>query len=202
MGVFGQTLNKITKDKLYGISKKLYSEKDGLEKYLSRKTCELFDLQDKIILYDLTNTYFESRMANSKKAKFGRSKEKRSDCKLLVLALVVNKDEASEAHLHLGLLAYWLVNTVRHRLKQQGIHSEWREIVRVMNTQKVVTTCVENDKNQIVRIRRCSEPKEKVMLIYQALSYRQAPFVRKKSVVPKSENLKNNTTESVRIMSG
>jgi transposase len=448
----GYPVKKITKDKLYCMSKKLYSEKDGLERYLSRKTNELFDLQDKIILYDLTNTYFEGRMANSKKAKFGRSKEKRSDCKLLVLALVVNvegfikystifegniadcqtlgsiienlrlntsltekkavvvmdagiatkenlellkskgydyvcvsrsnltkykvlnvnpvivkdnrgreitlreievekgdseyylkiesplkalkesamqdkfcqrfdegmrgieaslhkkggvkdygkvcerigrlkakypsanrlysieikkdmkeictavtwqlqpavvvekkeeqgvyfvktslkktenheelvwviynsirniessfrclktdldlrpvyhkKDETSEAHLHLGLLAYWLVNTVRHKLKQQGIHSEWREIVRVMNTQKVITTSVDNDKNQAVRIRRCSEPKEKVGLIYQALGYRQAPFVRKKSVVPKSENLENKTTESVRVMSG
>ena len=86
----GYPVKKITKDKLYGISKKLYLEKDGLENYLSRKTSELFDLQDKIILYDLTNTYFEGRMANSKIAKFGRSKEKRSDCKLLVLALVVN----------------------------------------------------------------------------------------------------------------
>ena len=60
------------------------------KKYLSKKTNELFDLQDKIILYDLTNTYIEGRMANSRIAKFGRSKEKRSDCKLLVLALVVN----------------------------------------------------------------------------------------------------------------
>jgi hypothetical protein len=71
-----------------------------------------------------------------------------------------------------------------------------------MNTQKVVTTSVENDKNQIVRIRRCSEPKEKVCLIYQALGYRLAPFVRKKSVVPKSENLKNYATEFVSVRSG
>jgi transposase len=41
-------------------------------------------------LYDLTNTYFEGRKVNSKIAKFGRSKEKRSDCKLVVLAMVVN----------------------------------------------------------------------------------------------------------------
>jgi len=41
-------------------------------------------------LYDLTNTYFEGQKANSKLAKRGRSKEKRSDAKLVVLALVVN----------------------------------------------------------------------------------------------------------------
>ena len=76
---------KITKDQLYGISHKLYSVKDQLEQYLSRRTNELFDLEDKIILYDLTNTYFEGRMSSSKIAKFGRSKEKRNDARLVVL---------------------------------------------------------------------------------------------------------------------
>jgi len=35
-----------------------------------------FDIQDKIILYDLTNTYFEDRKQGSKLAKFGRINEK------------------------------------------------------------------------------------------------------------------------------
>jgi hypothetical protein len=96
-------------------------------------------------------------------------------------------DEACEAHLHLGLLAYWLVNTVRHKLKQHHIHSDWREIVRVMNTQKVVTTCVENDKKQRIRVRKGSEPADKVKLFYSALGYKPAPFIRKKSVVNKNE---------------
>ncbi|MDR3093796.1 MAG: hypothetical protein LBU62_04030 [Bacteroidales bacterium] len=52
--------------------------KDRIEQYLSVRTNELFDIEDKIILYDLTNTYFEGRMVHSKLAKFGRSKEKRS----------------------------------------------------------------------------------------------------------------------------
>ena len=88
--ITGYPINKITKDKLYGSALKLYGIKDKLEKYLSTKTNELFDLQDKIYLYDLTNTYFEGRKVDSKLANFGRSKEKRSDCKLVVLALVVN----------------------------------------------------------------------------------------------------------------
>jgi hypothetical protein len=86
----GCDVKKLTKDSLYQISKKLYKEKDSLEKYLSRTTNELFDLQDKIILYDLTNTYFEGEKRKSKLARFGRSKEKRYDCPLIVLALVVN----------------------------------------------------------------------------------------------------------------
>ena len=86
----GLSKQSITKDRLYGISHKLYSIKEQMEHYLSRKTNELFDLEDKIILYDLTNTYFEGEKRHSKKARHGRSKEKRSDCPLFVLALVVN----------------------------------------------------------------------------------------------------------------
>ena len=70
----GYDIDKITKDKLYGISQKLYQVKQGLEQHLSLRTNELFDIEDKIILYDLTNTYFEGRMSGSKLAKFGRSK--------------------------------------------------------------------------------------------------------------------------------
>lgn len=44
------------------------------------------------MLFDLTNFYFEGRKEASLKAKFGRSKEKRTDCKLLVLALAINTD--------------------------------------------------------------------------------------------------------------
>jgi len=446
----GYDIDAITKDRLYHISKKLYTEKDALEQHLSMRTNELFDIEDKIILYDLTNTYFEGRKLGSKIAKYGRSKEKRNDAKLVVLALVVNpegfikyssvlegniadsktlegminklriktsesakkalvvidagiateenlemikakgydylcvsrsslknyktearattlsvtdnrkqkidlcraksgrntdyylkvesqakqakessmneqfrtrfeaglqtianslarkggvkqedkvyerigrlkqkypsihryfdietavkeavatkrkkkgpqtveekkmivtfikwsikegidinsrsgvyflrtsleankeetvwqfyntireieatfrtlktdldlrpiyhkKDGSTMAHLHLGLLAYWVVNTIRHQLKRNDIHSGWREIVRTMNTQKVVTTLAQNIDDEVIMIRRCSEPNQQVRTLYDALKYKYAPFVKKKSVVHKSE---------------
>jgi len=446
----GYDINAITKDRLYHISKKLYSEKDALEQHLSVRTNELFDIEDKIILYDLTNTYFEGRKLDSKIAKFARSKEKRNDAKLVVLALVVNpegfikyssvlegniadsktlegminklriktsgsakkalvvidagiateenlemikakgydylcvsrsnlknyeteagattlsvtdnrkqkidlcrvksgrntdyylkvesqakqakessmneqfrtrfeaglqaiansltrkggvkqedkvyerigrlkqkypsihryfdietevkeavaskrkkkespsvhkkkmivtsikwsikegieinsrsgvyflrtsmeankeesvwqfyntireieatfrtlktdlalrpiyhkKDGSTMAHLHLGLLAYWVVNTIRHQLKKKDIHSGWREIVRTMNTQKAVTTLAQNIDDEVIMIRRCSEPNLQVRKLYDALKFKYAPFVKKKSVVHKSE---------------
>jgi hypothetical protein len=448
--ITGFDVEKVTKDQLYRISTKLYTEKEALEQYLSFRTNELFDIEDRIMLYDLTNTYFEGRKTGSALAKFGRSKEKRSDAKLVVLALVVNpegfikysailqgnmsdpatlesmienlrvktsgsakkalivmdagiatednlkmvkakgydylcvtrsslknykveadaatvtvtdnkkqkielcpvnsdkntdyylkvesqtkelkersmndqfrqrfedglqtiaesltkkggvkqadkvyerigrlkgkypsiqryfdievvvgqqpeskrkqkqekneteqkqiatainwaikkdvdinarsgiyflrtslegqsqemlwqfyntireieatfrilktdldlrpiyhkKDESTMAHLHLGLLAYWVVNTIRHQLKKENIHSNWSEIVRVMNTQKAVTTLAQNDKDEVIQIRRCTEPNQKVQKIYDALKYKYAPFVKKKSVVLKSE---------------
>ncbi len=86
----GFPVSQINKDCLYRMAKKLYNLHTELEHYFSKTTNELFDIEDKIILYDLTNTYFEGRMAGSKIAKHGRSKEKRSDCKLIVLAVVIN----------------------------------------------------------------------------------------------------------------
>ncbi|MGB4414641.1 MAG: IS1634 family transposase [Paludibacter sp.] len=88
--VTGYDMDKITKDRLYAIARKLYKHKDELEEHLSHTTNELFDIEDRIMLYDLTNTYFEGRKQTSGLAKFGRSKEKRSDAKLVVLALVIN----------------------------------------------------------------------------------------------------------------
>jgi len=458
-------IEKITKDKLYAIAKKLYTVKEALEQHLSTRTNELFDIQDKIILYDLTNTYFEGRKDKSNLAKYGRSKEKRSDAKLVVLALVINvegfikysaifegnmsdsktipeiitdlrkrtssfshkalvvldagiatdenlkliqaegydylcvsrsklkiytlkedsksievrdnknhkieltkvetdkntvfylkvesenkqlkersmnrnfkshfeeglqriqdslskksgikqeekvyerigrlkekypsisrhfdirveitdekkhtsktkkeeskevirrvvtnlewvvkkeeeinaesgiyflrtslkensentlwlfyntireieatfrvlktdldlrpiyhkNDESTMAHLHLGLLAYWVVNTVRYQLKNKQINSNWTEIVRTMNTQKAVTTVAENDKEEMILIRQCSEPTPKVTQIYDALKYKSQPFKRKKFVVHKNEFQKNEIIGNQYLASG
>ena len=88
--ITGYPMGKITKDKLYKSSLKLFSEKEKIENYLSVKTDQLFDIEDRICIFDLSNTYFEGRKIGSRIAKFGRSKEKRSDCKIVVLALVIN----------------------------------------------------------------------------------------------------------------
>ena len=94
------------------------------------------------------------------------------------------------AHLHLGLLAYWLVATIRYQLKQKEFRSDWREIVRVMNTQKCVTTCLVNIREEHISVRQCTEPSEQVKKIFDLLNYKYAPFIRKKSVVPPDEIFK------------
>ncbi|HPT53172.1 MAG TPA: hypothetical protein PK740_07810 [Bacteroidales bacterium] len=77
---------------LYKITDDLFSIKTEIEDYLCSKTDNLFNLENRIMLFDLTNFYFEGRKARREKAVFGRSKEKRNDCKLLVLALCINKE--------------------------------------------------------------------------------------------------------------
>ena len=77
---------------IYKVAPNLYGLKDKLEPHLCRKTDDLFNLTNRIVLFDLTNFYFEGRKERSAKAQYGRSKEKRNDCKLLVMALCVNAE--------------------------------------------------------------------------------------------------------------
>jgi hypothetical protein len=85
------------------------------------------------------------------------------------------------------MLAYWVVNTIRHQLKVDEITFQWRELVRTINTRKCVTTTMLNDKQGQISLRCCSKPSHKVALVYDALQMKHAPFIRKKSVVLKIE---------------
>jgi transposase len=76
---------------LYRAGDVLFGLKDELEAHLARHEQDLFSLPERLCLLDLTNTYFEGRAEANPKAQRGRSKEKRSDCKLLTLALVVDE---------------------------------------------------------------------------------------------------------------
>ena len=91
------------------------------------------------------------------------------------------------AHLHLELLAYCAVNTIRHQPKQKDINNEWQDIVRIMNTQKIATTTMDNEYDQQIIIHQCSEPTEQVNKIYTALKFKLPLFTRKKFVVPPAE---------------
>jgi len=86
--------------RLYTISDRLLKHQSALEAFLAVQEQTLFDLNRSIVLYDLTNTYFEGQCALNPKAcpepvevaQFGRSKEKRSDCPLVTLGLVLDGD--------------------------------------------------------------------------------------------------------------
>ena len=96
-------------------------------------------------------------------------------------------DESTMAHLNLGLLAYWIVNTIRYQLKAKKINHDWQEIMRIANTQKLVTTEIKDVLENTIEIKKCSEPSQKLKEIYLVLNYKKQPFARKKFVVPKYE---------------
>jgi len=93
-------------------------------------------------------------------------------------------DDQSEAHIYLGIVAYMVVVTIRHQLKASGIHHDWQNIVRIMNTQKMVVSTVKDSNDQLLMIKKCSKPQPKVLELYQALNLRQIPFRMKKYVLP------------------
>ncbi len=84
-------LDDLKKDEIYDIADTLLINKSFIEKNLNEHQNLLFSHDRSILLYDLTNTYFEGKASSNKLAKYGRSKEKRSDCLLVTLALVVDK---------------------------------------------------------------------------------------------------------------
>lgn len=75
---------------LYRISDKLLQHKERIEESLFSRIRSLFSLKETVTLYDLTNTYFEGEMKKNNKAVRGFSKEKRFDCPLLTLGLVLD----------------------------------------------------------------------------------------------------------------
>ena len=77
---------------LYKAADQLYENKEAIDEFLYKKVTNLFNLKDSLVIYDLSNTYFEGRKSSSELAKHGRSKEKRNDCKQVVFTGVINPE--------------------------------------------------------------------------------------------------------------
>ena len=81
----------ISNNSLYRISDKILEHKTELENHLTQKENDIFNLKESLVFYDLTNTYFEGQSSQNSKAQFGHSKEKRSDCRLITLGLIIDE---------------------------------------------------------------------------------------------------------------
>ena len=135
----------------------------------------LFEIEDnnEQIVHDLTDSFWD-RLVSEHRMTYNIIREIEYSIRTLKTDLDLRpiyhkKDDATMAHLHLGLLAYWVVNTVRYQLKRgevkepakakakaaaeiekvqnSDIHdipinynSQWKEIIRIMNTQKGLTS--------------------------------------------------------------
>ena len=89
--LMGVDLSNVSLDSVYKASDILLKNQDALEEHLRRTEGQLFALDEKIILYDLTNTFIEGTGKYNPKARYGgKSKEKRSDCPLVTLGLVLD----------------------------------------------------------------------------------------------------------------
>lgn len=82
--------NGLSHMRLYRASDLLMQHREAIEHHVFGTLRTLFSLEEAVTLFDLTNTYFEGQAAGNPKAQNGRSKEKRSDCPLLTLGLVLD----------------------------------------------------------------------------------------------------------------
>ena len=88
--LIGYDYEGMAPDRLYQASDLLWRHRAAIEAHLYGAEKTLFQFEDTITLYDLTNTYFEGEAKQNAAAKRGKSKEKRSDCPLVTLGLVLD----------------------------------------------------------------------------------------------------------------
>ena len=84
------TSEKVSRYKLYKAATQMYGHRTDIDNQLYNNVSNLFSSRSKIVIYDLTNMYFEGQMLGSKKANFGRSKQKQTGSKLIGLALSID----------------------------------------------------------------------------------------------------------------
>jgi transposase len=83
---------EVNKDRLYRGLDHLLAHKAALEAHLSRRCGELFAIENEVLLYDVTSTYFEGLAESNPQAQRGYSRDHRPDCKQVCIALVVTFD--------------------------------------------------------------------------------------------------------------
>lgn len=90
--LLGEEFGLVAKDNLYRCLDKLLACKTELFSFLQQRWKALFHAEFEVLLYDLTSTYFECDPPETGKRRFGYSRDKRSDCVQVVIALIVTPD--------------------------------------------------------------------------------------------------------------
>src|SRR5262249_8815782 len=92
----------VTKDRLYRTLDRLLKAQEAIEDDLKDRLGTLFALDYDLLLYDLTSTYFEGLAEENDLAPRRYSRDHRSDCQAVGLALTVTRDGFPLAHLTLA----------------------------------------------------------------------------------------------------
>ncbi|MFC2042382.1 IS1634 family transposase [Chloroflexota bacterium] len=90
--LLGTDFEHLSNNVLHRLSDQLLKHRDEIERGLAERERDVYRLGEKIILYDLTNTHLTGNDPQSRMARRGRSKQKRNDCPLLTLALVLDSE--------------------------------------------------------------------------------------------------------------
>src|SRR5216684_374045 len=96
--ILKEDFSQLQDEALYRNLDRLHPNREHIERALAEKEKTLFNLDDTVYLYDLTSTYFEGQAKANPQAKRGYSRDKRPDCKQVVVGLVLDRDGFPKAH--------------------------------------------------------------------------------------------------------
>ena len=96
--ILGVDFTTLVDDPLYRNLDRLHPNRAAIESDLVEQERRLFQLDPTVYLYDLTSTYFEGQAKRNPKAKRGYSRDKRPDCKQVVVGLVIGREGFPIAH--------------------------------------------------------------------------------------------------------
>jgi transposase len=96
--ILGVDFTTLVDDPLYRNLDRLHPNRAAIESDLVERERNLFQLDPTVYLYDLTSTYFEGQAKRNPKAKRGHSRDKRPDCKQVVVGLVISREGFPIAH--------------------------------------------------------------------------------------------------------
>jgi transposase len=96
--ILGVDFTGLVHDPLYRNLDRLHPNRAAIESDLVERERNLFQLDSTVYLYDLTSTYFEGQAKRNPKAKRGYSRDKRPDCKQVVVGLVISREGFPIAH--------------------------------------------------------------------------------------------------------
>ncbi len=91
-------ITKSSKDRLYRTSDELMAQRKDIETALRHHERDLFSLSRSIILYDVTNTHFEGLCASNPKARHGKNKQHRNDCRQVAVGIAFDEYGFPLAH--------------------------------------------------------------------------------------------------------
>jgi transposase len=91
-------ITKSAKDRLYRTSDDLMALRKDIESTLRQRERDLFSLSRSVILYDVTNSHFEGFCASNPKAKHGKNKQHRNDCRQIAVGIAFDEYGFPLAH--------------------------------------------------------------------------------------------------------
>jgi transposase len=89
--LMGLGVREVSESMVYRMTDRLWEHKEWIEQELRGQERELFELTERVVLYDLTNTYFEGAESGGELIRHGKSKDKRHDRPLITLGSVVDE---------------------------------------------------------------------------------------------------------------